>query len=215
MSDHRFGLKIWFSIYGKEFEWEPSLNWNQADGDVDGRIIDWFAECYAEARADWDAENDHEEKRRAAAKREKTERAELARLKAIYEPDKQGDAAASTEDFDRTVELGSDWYTDTDNQVISWGRMSLPDGEYGVRWHGATPAGDFTVTGITCRVCGHQVAMKRGDVINRGDPRLCEHLGGPGWTGGFGMKAEESSPDEIATVSDDEVGHGYWEKGDY
>lgn len=58
MSDHRFSLDAKLTIYGQSFEWHPWLNWNpNGDQAVDQRIIDWFADCYAKARAKWDAEN--------------------------------------------------------------------------------------------------------------------------------------------------------------
>lgn len=186
MSDHRFQLKIQFSIYGMNFEWEPDLNWNNHTGGVDDRIIDWFTDCYAKARAEFETENDREQKRRAAATLEESERAELVRLKAKYEP--LTTILVPEQDFDwRAVVIddgpvlhgdaaASPWTSAYDRE--GWGRMSLPDGEHGVRWHDPTPAGDFSVAGIVCRVCGHKVAMKSGDVIKRGDPRLCEHLGG-------------------------------------
>lgn len=164
MSDHRFGLKIEFSIYGMNFEWEPDLNWHAHDGGCDPRIIDWFDACYNEARAAWDHQNAIEDQAKEARRIEQSERAELTRLKAKYEwPNPlipQPDAAASTED---SIEL-------------DWGRI---DSSSGVRWRDPTPAGIFTTKGITCRICGCVVVLKLGEMISRGDPRLCVHLGGP------------------------------------
>ena len=38
----------------------------------------------------------------------------------------------------------------------------------------------LTSVTITCRTCGHAVTVGRWDgPIASGDPRLCEHLGGP------------------------------------
>jgi hypothetical protein len=193
MSEHRCILKIEFSIYGMKFEWDTSINYCPNAEYVDQRITDWFAECYAKARAEYDAANAAADELRRRTGVEQRERAELARLKAKYEPlatipvlDQDFDWAASTQTYEGE----------------GWGRMNLPDGEHGVRWHDPTPAGDFTVAGIVCKVCGHKVAMKSGDVIKRGDPRLCEHLGGPVPDSskrghGFGMKAVESTPGEV------------------
>jgi hypothetical protein len=244
MSDHRFHLKIEFSIYGMNFEWNPDLNWNNHTGGVDDRIIEWFADCYAQARTAWDHQNMVEDVIRERAKVEHRERTELARLKAKYEPHTDNqvitglrriqetnpilpqkdppdhttfrapDASAST-DFERTsAGLGPNWTTAYDRE--DWGRMGSEG--HGVTWRNPTPAGDFTTSGITCRVCGCKVALKVGDMIERGDPRLCEHLGGPTskHPRGFGMKAGESSPGDIATFTVDKQPEveSYWPKGD-
>lgn len=82
MSDHRFAIDVKFSIYGQDFDWDASLNWvpdNQTG--VDPRITEWFANCYAQARSEYDTY----EEMQIAQQIEKTERATLARLKAKYE----------------------------------------------------------------------------------------------------------------------------------
>lgn len=83
MSDHRFEIDVKFSIYDQDFDWDASLNWAPDDyTGVDKRIIDWFANCYAQARSDYDT---YAEMRRAEDS-ERREREQLARLKAKYEP---------------------------------------------------------------------------------------------------------------------------------
>lgn len=185
MSDHRFEVKIEFSIYGQSFDWDASLNWSPNDfTGVDYRLIDWFADCYVKARAGYDHQNMIEDQARDWAKTEALERAQLARLKAKYE----GDASASPVSY-------TDTYGGEPNSLTGpWGHMNL-DGS-SVQWIEPTPVGDFSATGITCRYCGHVVTMKPGDVIQRGDPRLCNHLGGP------------SSPWEKERVA------RYWSKDD-
>ena len=49
MSDSRFHLKVEFEVYGKKFEWNPSLNWQGSPSECDQRITDWFVECYESA----------------------------------------------------------------------------------------------------------------------------------------------------------------------
>lgn len=40
------------------------------------------------------------------------------------------------------------------------------------------PRGVLTTT-ATCNTCGHSVTLRPGESIDFGDPRLCEHMGGP------------------------------------
>lgn len=83
--DSRFRLKVEFSIYGKTFNWEPSLNWYSVQHECDPRISKWFADCHEKARADW--ERNGEAERAIALNKlvEVAERAELERLKRKYE----------------------------------------------------------------------------------------------------------------------------------
>lgn len=251
MSDHRCHLKIEFSIYGMKFEWDTSINYAPNEGDgIDDRIVDWFNECYAEARAAWDHESMLEDERRAAEKLERDERQQLARLKAKYEPELTAIPLTANPllprvDVPASPGLGPNWTTAYDREdwgrmgdmdgtgvrqrnptatyegephslTGPWGRVNVVDGS-SVRWIDPTPVGDFSASGIVCRVCGCKVAMKAGDVVERGDPRLCEHLGGPKPTKyrGFGMKAGEV-PNEITrfTVDEQPEVESYWPKGD-
>lgn len=84
MSDHRFQIDVKFSIYGEDFEWDASLNWDRY-GSIEGcdpRIVEWFANKYAQARSGYDS---YVEMQRAE-EQERRERGQLARLKAKYEP---------------------------------------------------------------------------------------------------------------------------------
>lgn len=84
MSDSRFHLKVTFEVYGKEFKWEPSLNWSAAPGECDERIAGWFADCYNTAYAEFQtAQREADAERRKKAD-EAAERAQLARLRAKY-----------------------------------------------------------------------------------------------------------------------------------
>ncbi len=85
MSDSRFHLEVKFDVYGKTFNWKPSLNWYDNGDGIDQRIVDWFRESYNDAL--WDFEEgmrkwQKEETERLAAEKE---RKEYARLKAKFE----------------------------------------------------------------------------------------------------------------------------------
>lgn len=144
MSDHRFEIKLEFSIYGEDFEWEASLNWNAHDGGCDSRITEFFAGCYEIARAKYDAETAAEDERRALVLIEMKERAELARLLAKYGMT-AGDVNASpgdiqafaVDDFERTNEgLGPEW-----TQSYGGGGTLGIQGEP-ARWKDTPPAVD-------------------------------------------------------------------------
>jgi hypothetical protein len=82
--DSRFHLKIEFKIYGRTFNWEPSLNWTADPCECDRRIVEFFVRCHDEAFADWEEKRHQERAEADAAERERKERAELARLRAKY-----------------------------------------------------------------------------------------------------------------------------------
>jgi hypothetical protein len=82
MGDHRFELKAEFSMHGHEKKINWNLNWSDS---IPERLAEWVEQQYQEAmnfwyEAEWTAE-DHRN-----AEIERTERAELDRLKAKYEP---------------------------------------------------------------------------------------------------------------------------------
>lgn len=85
--DSRFYLKVELQLYGEEYKREALLNWSPDVNylDVDARIVEWFAFCYADAYGKYqDAIYDANRERRER-EGESQERAELARLKAKYE----------------------------------------------------------------------------------------------------------------------------------
>jgi hypothetical protein len=84
MMDSRFHLEVKFSVYGKDFEWSPSLNWFAEPGECDERISAWFAARYEEAYAEFNEASIAAEAERQAAEAERRERVELARLQAKY-----------------------------------------------------------------------------------------------------------------------------------
>lgn len=84
MSDDRFYLEVKFSIYGKEFKREASLNWAAHPGECDERISEWFVHCYNDAYADFQSQIYFEETERRKIAEEAAEKAQLARLKAKY-----------------------------------------------------------------------------------------------------------------------------------
>lgn len=83
--DSRFNLKIEFTIYGKTFPWNCSLNWCAPDGRIDPRIEEFFRDAHDNALMDREQEMFDASARRSARERESHELAELARLKAKYE----------------------------------------------------------------------------------------------------------------------------------
>lgn len=86
MGDSRFRLKVNFSIYGEDYEWDASLNWSEdSDTGVDHNIVEWFRESYRDAHYKYledarKANSEHEKKETG-----KKERALLAHLKTKYE----------------------------------------------------------------------------------------------------------------------------------
>ena len=87
MGDSRFHLKVEFSIYGKDFTWDASLNYSpDYDSDCDRRIAEWFGQCYREAKADYDSAIYESQKAERAEALEAKERAKLAELQAKYGP---------------------------------------------------------------------------------------------------------------------------------
>lgn len=88
MGEHRFSIKIEFSMHGHEDKLDAW--WNFSDGSspvegVDHRVIEWLQAQHEKAMDKYlDAQYSAEERR--GAERENAEREELARLKAKYEP---------------------------------------------------------------------------------------------------------------------------------
>ena len=87
MGDHRANIKLEFTIHGKtyktEFGW---INYSDNGYGVDERIIDWFAECWSDARERYQVEVDAYHAKEHAKEIEDAERKQLATLKAKYEP---------------------------------------------------------------------------------------------------------------------------------
>ena len=90
MSDSRFNLEVKFQIYGKTYEWKPSLNWSDNGDGIDHRIVDWFRDSHDAAYSDFlKATRKYlaaEEKR----KTEEAERKEYERLKAKFDGGNHG-----------------------------------------------------------------------------------------------------------------------------
>ena len=84
MSDSRFHLKVTFEVYGKEFKWEPSLNWSAEPGECDERIAQWFADCYDTAYAEFQTKQFEADTERRQKEEEAAEREQLARLRKKY-----------------------------------------------------------------------------------------------------------------------------------
>jgi hypothetical protein len=85
MSDSRCTVKIEFSVYGKTYKWDASINYSQGPGgEVDERISGWFEERYADAYHDWSADLRKEAADRMAHETERREREEFQRLRLKY-----------------------------------------------------------------------------------------------------------------------------------
>ncbi len=51
--DSRFKINVNFSIYGKGYSWEGSLNWSANPGEIDRRINEFFLDAHADAYRAW------------------------------------------------------------------------------------------------------------------------------------------------------------------
>lgn len=115
-----------------------------------------------------------------------------------------------TDDFDRaeTADLGSEWtFTYSAN-----GTMQTP-GETALWVQTPKSPGEMTYVTIVCRVCGREVTVT--ETIHWGDPRLCEHMGGPamdeanwvagkGW-GGKSHLFDDWSNDDYSDLANDPI----------
>lgn len=86
MGDGRAHIKIEFSVHGKDYKTDMSINWSPEDGgtSIDRRVREWFETCYGDAYGDWQAaiyESEREQRERAEEERERTE---YERLKAKF-----------------------------------------------------------------------------------------------------------------------------------
>jgi hypothetical protein len=95
MGDSRAQIDITFHIYGRDFSTSMNINYYPEEeyGDVDKRVTDWFANCYADARFGFDTMV----AKRQAEDEERFDRAQLARLQAKYGPGRK-EAGAQSED---------------------------------------------------------------------------------------------------------------------
>ena len=85
MGDHRATIKLAMHIHGKQYETEMWINyWPENDG-CDRRIVECFAHWWADAKARYDQAM-WEAQRQRDAETDRKERAELARLRAKYDP---------------------------------------------------------------------------------------------------------------------------------
>ena len=83
MGDHRATVVIDFTIHGKTYHQEWWINWFP-DPDIDYRIVEWFRECWDDAKVRYDKEVAKYWHREHATEIEQQERAELARLREKY-----------------------------------------------------------------------------------------------------------------------------------
>jgi len=85
MGDHRCTIKIEFSIYGRTYKQKWNINYFDDGDGIDRRIVDWFAECWNDAHARWQASVDEYFKEQRECETRDAELKELIRLKEKYE----------------------------------------------------------------------------------------------------------------------------------
>ena len=78
--DNRADIKIEFTIYGKTYKTDMSINYHP-DYDT---VPNWFEECYRDARTHWEAELYEANREQREREKEKAERADLERLALKY-----------------------------------------------------------------------------------------------------------------------------------
>ena len=85
MGDHRASIKLEMDAHGKNYKTEMWINWSPDNDGCDRRVIEWFADCWADAyarynEAIWEADKERREK-----EQEEADRAIFNRLKAKFE----------------------------------------------------------------------------------------------------------------------------------
>ena len=83
MGDSRFHLKVEFTIYGKTYKHDCSLNWTDTGERIDRRIIEMFEAWHDEAYFEADTEREEREAREAKEQRRKR----FLELKDEFEPE--------------------------------------------------------------------------------------------------------------------------------
>lgn len=89
MGDHRASIKIEAAFHGVKRSVDMWINYSPDTSDYDGvdyRVVDFFRELYAAGMAVYNEEIAEFYEREAALEIERAERAELAKLKAKYDP---------------------------------------------------------------------------------------------------------------------------------
>jgi hypothetical protein len=82
--DCRFHLTVKFHIYGKDYDWDTSLNWSGDDGEIDQRITDFFLNSYEDALAEYRQRNWERETEQREKREREHELSELKRLREKY-----------------------------------------------------------------------------------------------------------------------------------
>ena len=86
MGDHRANIKVEFTIHDKTYRHEWGwINYTDNGYGIDQRVVDWFDECWGDARGRWQAAMDEADAERLERAVREAELEELARLKAKYE----------------------------------------------------------------------------------------------------------------------------------
>ena len=84
MGYHRCTIKIEFSIHGKTYKQDWNINYSDNGDGVDRRIVEWFADCWVNARARWQDSIDEYFEEEHNKEMEEIERTELLRLLEKY-----------------------------------------------------------------------------------------------------------------------------------
>jgi len=90
MGDHRVSIEIKFSAHGIERSCDMWINWPAEHDAVDHRVIEFLRSAWNDAFDEWLRKEAEYLRDANKAFTERTEREELARLKAKYEASGQG-----------------------------------------------------------------------------------------------------------------------------
>lgn len=85
MGDHRADIKVEFTIHEKTYRqvWDWINYTDNGDG-IDQRVVEWFDECWQDARDRWYRAIDKADAENRQRREREDELKELARLKAKY-----------------------------------------------------------------------------------------------------------------------------------
>lgn len=89
MGDHRADIKIEFNFHGKTYKYDADLNWfPDVEGDwvIDERVVAFFRHAYEDGMNRYHRMIEKSREGERKAEEERRDKAELARLKAKYEP---------------------------------------------------------------------------------------------------------------------------------
>lgn len=84
MGDHRADIKLEMTAHGKTYKHEMYINYFDNGSGCDDRIIEWFAQSWADAMSRYDAQMAEYYESERKAKEDEADRREYARLQAKF-----------------------------------------------------------------------------------------------------------------------------------